>query len=288
MSIIRIVTDSDASLPPALADQYGIGVVPINIHFDEETLRTDIDIDDAGLFRRIDEEGATPTTSAPSPGQFADACERAFSDGADEVLCICVSGEVSATYNAALQARTLLPDQSITVMDSRNISMGLGFMALEAAKAAEAGAGVEAALAAAEQIRARTSLYAALATLKYLAMSGRVGHLVAGMADVLRIKPVLTMVDGKLDMLEKVRTRKKALARVIQLTQESLSGRSAEQMAVLHVDAEADAEEFIESLRETLPCPKDIIMANFTPGLSLHTGKGLLGVVAVAAESTAS
>ena len=284
MSIIAVVTDSDASLPPALAEQYGIQVVPINIHIGEETLRTDIDIDDAGLFRRIDEDGVLPTTSAPTPGQFADAYERAFMGGADEVVCICVSSEVSATYNSALQARTLLPDQSITVIDSRNISMGLGFMAIEAAKIARSGAGVDAVTAAATSVRERTSLYAALATLKYLAMSGRVGHLVAGMADVLRIKPVLTMVDGKLDMLEKVRTRKKALVRVIQLTQESLGGQPAGQMAVLHVDAEEDARVFETSLREALPCPEEIILANFTPGLSLHTGKGLLGVVAVTPE----
>lgn len=284
MSIIAVVTDSDASLPPALAEQYGIRIVPINIHFEEETLLTDVDIDDAGLFHRIDVDGVLPTTSAPTPGQFADTYERAFSGGADEVVCICVSSEVSATYNSALQARTLMPDQSIRVMDSRNISMGLGFMAIEAAKAAESGAGTEDVLAAAESIRDRTSLYAALATLKYLALSGRVGHLVAGMADVLRIKPVLTMIDGKLDMLEKVRTRKKALARVIQLTQVSLKGHAAEKMAVLHVDAEEDAQAFELSLREALPCPEEIILADFTPGLSLHTGKGLLGVVSVIAE----
>jgi DegV family protein with EDD domain len=283
MSKIKIVTDSDASMPEALASQYGIHVVPINIHFGDETLRTDLDIDDAELFRRIDEDGILPTTSAPAPGQFADAYERAFIEGADEVVCICVSGEVSATYNSALQARSLLPDQSITVMDSRNISMGLGFMAIEAAKAAQAGADVEDILAAAADIRERTSLYAALATLKYLALSGRVGHLVAGMADVLRIKPVLTMVEGKLDMLEKVRTRKKALGRVIELTQVSLGGHDVDQMAILHVDAEEDARAFESFLRESLPCPETIILANFTPGLSLHTGKGLLGVVAVVA-----
>ncbi len=284
MSTITVVTDSDASLPPVLAEQFGIHVVPINIHFDDETLRTDVDIDDAGLFRRIEAEGVLPTTSAPTPGQFADAYERAFTDGADEVVCICVSGEVSATYNSALQACSLLPDQSITVMDSRSISMGLGFMAIEAAKAAGAGADVKDILAASERVRERTSLYAALATLKYLAMSGRVGHLVAGMADVLRIKPVLTMIDGKLDMLEKVRTRKKALARVIELTRLSLGGMASEQMAILHVDAEEEARTFEVTLRESLPCPAEITLANFTPGLSLHTGKGLLGIVAVVAE----
>lgn len=284
MSNIKVVTDSDASLPSALAEQYGIRIVPINIHFDDETLRTDIDIDDASLFQRIEEQGVLPTTSAPTPGQFADAFERAFAGGADEVMCICVSGEVSATYNSALQACSLLPDQSITVMDSRSISMGLGFMAIEAAKLAQAGAGVEDIVASVERVRERTSLYAALATLKYLAMSGRVGHLVAGMADVLRIKPVLTMIDGKLDMLEKVRTRKKALARVIELTQLSLGGQAVEQMAILHVDAGEDARAFEASLRDQLSCPEEIILADFTAGLSLHTGKGLLGIVAVAAE----
>ena len=105
MSKIAVITDTDASLPAELVERYHIGQVPINIHFGEESLRTGIDIDDSELFARVDREGRLPTTSAPAPGQFAEAYEAAFADGADAVVCFCVSGEVSATYGAAVVAR---------------------------------------------------------------------------------------------------------------------------------------------------------------------------------------
>jgi DegV family protein with EDD domain len=282
MSSIAVITDSDSSLPFGVAEAYGIRQVPINIHFGGEAFRTSIDIDDAQLFERIDREGALPTTSAPTPGQFAEAYQAAFDAGYESVYCLCVSGEISATYTAALHARDLFPDRAISVVDSRTISMGQGFMALEAAKAAREGQDLAQVVARAEDVRARTDLYAALDTLKYLAMSGRVGHLAAGMASLLGIKPILTLREGKLDMLEKVRTRKKAWHRVIELTRTSTAGRSVEQLAILHVNAEEAAMQFAEQLRSELNMDAEVMYAPFTAGLSVHTGPGMVGVVVVA------
>ncbi len=279
---IAIVTDTDSSLPAATAAQYGIQQVPINIHFGQETFQASVDIDDAEAFVRIDRDGKLPTTSAPTPGQFAEAYQAAFDAGAASVLCFCVSAEVSGTYNAALTARELLPDCDITVVDSRTLSMGQGFMVLAAVEALRQGASKEEAIAIAESLRERTHIYAALATLKYLAMSGRVGHLAAGMANLLNIKPILTVRDGKLDMLEKVRTQRKAWDRVIELTVASLQGCAVERMAIIHVNAPEKAREFEAHLREHLSCPDDVITADFTPGLSIHSGTGIVGVVAVA------
>ena len=283
MSSVAIVTDSDASLPNALAAQYGIRQVPINIHFGDETLRSGVDIDDTELFVRANRVGALPTTSAPSPGQFAAAYSQAFDAGSDAVVCLCVSGEVSATYNAAVQACQLLPDRQIVVVDTKSISMGQGFMALEAAVAAREGATVDQIVARAEAVGERTYLFAALDTLKYLAMSGRVGHLTAGMATLLNIKPILTLQAGKLDMLEKVRTQRKAWSRVAELAAMSLNGRQAEQVAILHVSAAEEARRFEALLRTVIACPLEVIHADFTAGLSVHTGPGMIGVVAVAA-----
>ncbi|MGC9394388.1 MAG: DegV family protein [Anaerolineae bacterium] len=279
---IAVVTDTDSSLPAAVAAQFGIQQVPINIHFGEETFRAGVDIDDAEAFVRIDRHGKLPTTSAPTPGQFVEAYQTAFDAGVASVLCFCVSAEISGTYNVALTARELLPDRDITVVDSRTLSMGQGLMVLAAAEAIQQGASKDEAITIAESLRERTHLYAALATLKYLAMSGRVGYLAAGMANLLNIKPILTVRDGKLDMLEKVRTQQKAWNRVVELTAESLDGRPIERMGIIHVNAPEKARAFEARLHEHLPCPDDVITAEFTPGLSIHSGSGVVGVVVVA------
>jgi DegV family protein with EDD domain len=285
MTSVAIVTDSDASLPAEVAARYGIRLVPINVHFGDERFRTEVDITDVQLFERVDREGVLPTTSAPAPGQFAAAYQAALDAGSDAVVCLCVSSEVSATYTAAVHACQLVPEGVVTVVDTQSISMGQGFMAIEAAKAAREGAGIEEIVARARSIGERVSLYAALETLKYLAMSGRVGHLTAGMASLLNIKPILTLEAGKLDMLEKVRTRKRAWARVIDLTAERLDGRPAEQMAIVHVNAADDAERFREQLCSAMTCPSEVIIADFTAGLSVHSGPGMVGVAAVAAPA---
>ena len=284
MPRIAVLTDTDSSLPADVAARYGIRQVPINIHFGQDTLRTGVDIDDAQLFARVEREGRLPKTSAPSPGQFLEAYRAAFADGAESVVCFCVSSAVSGTYTAALNARDMLPDRDITVVDSRTLSMGQGFMVLAAAEAAQEGAAVADILARAADTRSRTHIYAALATLKYLAMSGRVGHLAAGLADLLSIKPILTLNDGRLELLERVRTRKKAWARVVELTAEALHGREIERLAVLHVNVPDDARRFEEQLCTQLPCPAERVTAELTPGLSVHTGAGLVGAVVVAAR----
>jgi len=284
MPKIAIITDTDASLPLELARKNGITQVPIIVQFGEQSFRAVYDIDDAETFRRIDQDGRLPTTAAPSPGAFGEAYRSAFEAGAEAVLCFTVSSAVSATYAAACAAADLLPGRTVRVVDTRNLTMGQGWMVLAAAEAVADGASIEQAIAAANEIGERAHLYAALATLKYLAMSGRVGQVTAGIANVLNVKPILTIRDGKLDLLERVRTQTKAWDRAIELTVQAAGGKPVERMSIVHVNAPEAARQFESRLRATLACPAEITYAELTPGLSVHSGSGMVGVVMVSGK----
>jgi DegV family protein with EDD domain len=273
-----VITDTDSSIPPALAEKLGIRQVPIIVQFSEESFQAVFDIDDAQTFARIDKGGKLPTTSAPSPGQFVQEFKAAFSQGAEGILCFTVSSEVSATYASAVAAAKDFPGKDITVVDTRSLSMGQGFQVIYAAEALQRGASREEALSIANSVREQTHFFAALSTLKYLAMSGRVGHLTAGIANLLNVKPVLTIQNGKLELIERVRTQSKSWARLIELASEKVNGQSIERMAIAHVAAADSAKKFEAELRQHLACPGEIIYSELTPGLSVHSGAGLVGV----------
>jgi len=284
MPPIAIITDTDASLPLDLARKHNIVQVPITIQFGDDSYRDVYDIDNPAIFSRIDKSGKFPTTAAPSPGQFAEAFKSAFEAGAGSILCFNVSSEVSATFSSARAAAEMFPGQDIRVIDTRNLSLGQGFMALAAAEAVAGGASVEEAIAAAEDTGKRAHLFASLATLKYLAMSGRVGHLAAGLAGLMDVKPILTVKDGKLQMLERVRTQSKSWARAVEVANEANGGNRIQRLAILHVNALEAARQFEGLVRAALPCPADIVYADMNPGLSIHSGSGMVAVTFVTAK----
>ncbi len=283
MKKIAVITDTDSSLSKDTAARFGIRQVPITVHFGEDTLRTGIDIDDRLLFEKVDRLNKLPTTSAPSPGEFIEAYQAAFNNGADAVICICVSSKVSATYAAAVTAREHFQDHEIRVINSATLSLGQGFLAMIAAQAAADGASLDEIEMKVLDAASRLHIYAVLATLKYLALSGRVGKLVAGMADTLNIKPILTVQDGKLDLLERVRTRKKAIERMFELVGIALDGKKIEKVGIIHVNHLEGAKELQDLLCKKFPCPEEVMIAEFTPGLSVHAGSGVVGLVVLTA-----
>lgn len=281
MQKIAIITDTDSSLPDEIAASLDIIQVPITIQFGEESFVTGENIDDQLLFKMIDERGKLPSTSAPSPNEFKKAFEKAFHKGYEEVICICVSSTISATYQAALNAAELCPGKEITVVDSQNLTMAQGFIAMAAAEAAKNGLERENILEVIKDIQPRVHVFGALPTLKYLAMGGRMSKLKAGFAETLDIKPILTSRDGKLDLLEKVRTLRKAEERLIELAIECSKDKKIDRIALIHVNNEKGVLAWFEKFKAVRDIKVEPLLVDFTPGLSVHAGSGVIGFVFV-------
>ncbi len=281
MSKIQIVTDTDSNLPLDVAKENQIALVPITVQFGEESFQDLVEIKNPELFERIDKLGKLPTTAAPSLGAFIDAFRSAFEKGADSIVCVCVSSKVSRTYESALAAAEEFAGKVITVIDSESLSMSQGYMVISAARAAAAGKSHEEVVSLVQDLRGRCILYGSLSTLKYLALGGRVSNLAASMANMLNIRPILCVNNGKLDLLEKVRTRKVAMDRLVELLVNSVQGREVEYACLLHVLNAEDALELGEKLRTQIKMPSDIPLIDFGPGLSVHAGVGLIGAVIV-------
>ncbi len=278
---IQIITDTDSSLPADLAARYSIVQVPITIHFDQEVYQTGIDIDDKLLFEKIDATKKLPTTAAPSPAAFEKVFQEAFDHGAESIICVCVGSKISRSYDSALTAAEAFPGRKISVIDSESLTLCQGFMVLAAAETVVNGGNHEEAVEAAKSLLGRMHLYGALSTLKYLAMGGRIGNVAAGMADLLNIRPILTMLDGKLDLLEKVRTQKAAMNRLVDLFVESTKDRKILKIGITHINNPAGAKELAERLNDVLDLPSEVLVVEFTPGLSVHGGTGLVAAILV-------
>lgn len=284
MQKIAIITDSDSSLSDVMAKEYNIRLVPINIHFGDDCFESGIDIDDESLFERIDKEKKLPTTAAPTPGLFQKAFKQAFQDGCKHIICFCVSSKISATYTAAQQAKEMLETENITVIDTLSVSLGQGFIVLEAARLAKEGKSLDEILAAAERVRKNMHLYGAVSTLKYLAMGGRISQLQASMGGIMEVKPILIMQDGKLDVLERIRTRKKSLNRLLELIQESIGTAKIEGLGIIQAACLDEAESYKTIVSQFFDYQGEIPIVEFTPGLSVHSGKGLLALAVYTAE----
>jgi DegV family protein with EDD domain len=283
MARTAIVTDTNASLPGDIVNKFGIIEVPIHIQFGDESYVTGVDIDDEKLFKMIDVRNLLPTTAAPSPAAFQKAYQRAFDEGAEQIVCICCSSKVSATLQAAELAKEDFVDRQIKVVDSLSLSLGEGFQVIGAAEAAEHGASLEEILNEIERIRKHSHVYGALPTLKYLAMGGRMGKLAAGLGNTLEVKPILTTIDGKLDLLEKIRTWRRAKGRLVELAMACAEGQQIERVGLVHVNNKDGVMSLWEEIRGALNISVEPLVTEFTPGLSVHTGSGVIAFVLITA-----
>jgi DegV family protein with EDD domain len=276
--VIKIVTDSTCNLSPEQLQRYDIRVAPISIQFRTETYEEDIDIDRDLFYRKIDEMGIIPTTSQPSPGRFADYY-RELTDQGHSILSITITSKHSGTYQSAVLAKDMVPEADVEVFDSLTISFGTGYMVLEAARAAEAGQSRESILKRLEETRGNMYLGLTPATLKYLQMSGRVGRLATAFASLLDLKPVITIEDGLLEARQNVRTRAKAINRVLELAEEALGTTNPINIATIHARAPEEGQALLEKAQARFNC-KETMIGDLVASLTVHGGPGILGFFA--------
>jgi DegV family protein with EDD domain len=277
--MIRIVTDSTCDLPVRYVDRHQIVVVPIVIHFDQEVFLDGVSIDGPTFYRKIEERNALPKTSQPSPGDFASVYrEIAADDKWDRILSIHVTGKLSGTCHSAEMAAGMVQDEiPVTVFDSLGGSASLGYMCIEAARMAEAGATLDEIIPRLEHIRSEVILYLALAHLRFAQMSGRVGRLQGALASLLNVKPLIHLEDGIIDVVERVRTHRRALDRMLELTAEQV-GDSPVNLGVVHAEAPREAATLLSQAQLMLNCQESYIH-DLALGLAVQFGPGTLGIV---------
>lgn len=274
-----IVTDSTANLPPELVSEYDVPVIPLTLHWDEETYLDGVSLDAPTFYQWLQEREAFPTTSQPSPGAFIEFFkEVAEKYETTTILGIFVSAELSGTLASAIQAQADLPDFHIELVDSRSVSMGLGLQVLVAARAAREGQPLEVVMERVLHVRDNMHVVFAVDTLEYLHRGGRIGGAARFLGTALNLKPVLHIQDGKVMPLEKVRMRRKSLQRVVEIVAERLNGRRVKEMAIIHAQAEDDAALVKEWLTERFS-PEALYTSLLTPVVGTHAGPGALGVV---------
>jgi len=273
--MIKIVTDSTADVPETLLEKYDIRVVPISIQFAQETYREGIEIDRPTFYRKLEE--CMPTSSQPSPGEFHEVFEQLSGEG-HSILTTTVTSKHSGTYESALLAKSMLPDADIEVFDSLSISIGTGFQALAAARAAEEGKTMAEILQRLEVIRSRMNLFYTPATTKYLERSGRVGKLAGALGSLLRVKPMVKVEDGTMEAFEKVRTRAKAIDRLVELTEQAVGTTDPVGLAVIHAEALGEAEAVRARLESSFNC-QEMHVVDLACSLAVHGGPGIIGII---------
>ena len=278
MPTVAIVTDSASDLPPEVAARDGITVVPLAVSFGPESFRTNVNLTTDEFWVRMTAPDAPfPTTAAAAPGDFKAAFEAAFAQGADAVVCVTVSGDLSGTLKSAQVGAQQLEGRDIRIVDSRTASMGHGMLAQMGARMASDGATADEIEAAMEERKARITLYIGLDTLEYLKRGGRISGARAAVGTMLSIKPIITVEDGIVENADRVRTRAKARERVLEL----LTEKPLEEASLLH-STHADVDEFRERfLQRSGLDPSKVQTMLIGPSVGPHVGPGCVGGVVI-------
>jgi len=275
--MIQIVTDSSAHIPQDLIDRYRLHVVPLKVIFGADTYREGIDITNEQFYEMLGEAQDLPTTTQPAAGEFLEVYEKLAAAG-DEIISIHLPSKLSGTYNSAMTAAKMLPEARIAVVDTPWISFALGMLVIQAAKAAEGGEGHDEVLRLIDELSSKMNIVFVVDTLEYLHRGGRIGGASALLGTLLKIKPLLELRDGQIEPLDRVRTKRAALRRLLEVFEERVGGPGASvHIGVLHANALPEAEAIESEIRSRF----DVVESFFSevgPVIGTHTGPGLVGL----------
>ena len=272
---VRIVTDSTSDLPLTMATEYGIEVVPLNVHFGDSTFKDGVDITTDQFFDKLINGDEFPSTSQPSMGEFVEAYERIYEEG-DEVVSVHLSSKLSGTYNSVEQASKHLEGKiKIHLVDTEQVTFTVGFAAIAAAKVASNGGSAEDAVEAARSISARSNFYALFDTLEFLAKGGRIGRAQSMLGSLLKIRPLLMLDNGVVEPYSKARSRSAGMAELEKAVR--ALGR-AEDIAIMYSTEDDEAHVIADKLIDILPEGKRPLISRVGPVIGTHAGPRLIAV----------
>ncbi len=277
---VKIVTDSTADLPLKIISQYGIEVVPLNVHFGEEVYKDGVDIWSEEFYNKLQNEPLLPNTSQPAPGEFLKVYRKIAKPG-DTIISVHISREMSGTADSAkLAAEMMGTDYQVQIVDSQHVTLSLGILVLQAAKAAQNGESAETILAKLDKWKSEISIFFTLKSLEYLQRTGRIGKASVLMGSLLNIKPILSIEDGLIVPLEKMRGNfpKVAEALVEQVVQRY--GSQPLSLGIIHTESEDDLG-IIETLVKKNLNVKEMVTNLAGPIVGTHVGPNAVGIIAL-------
>lgn len=276
MSKVAIVTDSSPYIPADIIKANQIHVVPLTVIWGEETFYDGVDITPVEFYQRLETAKVMPSTSQPSVADF-EVLFRSLHQQGYEILAVLLSEVLSGTISSATQAKKLLPEAKIEIVNSKTLAMALGFQVLAAARAANQGKSLEECKRLAEESRDRTGVIFVLDTLEFLHRGGRIGGAKRFMGTLLNVKPVLAIEDGVIVPLDSVRTQKKALTTIIDLVAERTKGKKNIRLATLHANNPVIAQEVLDEACRRIECVEQIF-SEVSPVIGTHAGPGAVGL----------
>jgi len=282
MSKIAVVTDSTTYMPPELVKKHNISIAPQVLIWGNQTYKDGVEMQSGEFFTRLKTTKVMPTTSQVAVISFQEIFQDLVDKGY-EVLALLVSSKLSGTVQSAMQARDLMGSarDKVNVVDSQSVAMALGFQALAVARAIEAGASLKEAIALAEKSHEYTGVFFAVDTLEFLHRGGRIGGAQRFIGSALNLKPILAIQDGRVEGIERIRTKSKAQDRILELCVEKVNRRSPVRLATLHANAAEDAKALLARAEQALS-PMESIFTEVSPTVGTHAGPGTVGLAFMA------